>query len=248
MRTSMRNRVLGVLCLSLLLLSTVSASGAAGRWQETEDEERRVKRISIGRSPCVFISSSRQRGTLGVHLMDLTPELRTHFGAPADAGVIVSKVLKDSPAAKAGIEVGDILTAIDGEEVSTSREVARTIRRKSEGDVVEVELRRNRSSKKVNATIEERQRSEINLAEVVMEDCDEFDFDVDVQLDEESIREAVEDATRHFRSPEWRSHWRWLERFDDESLQEKLKELEERLKELEKELEEKEWGEKDSLN
>lgn len=203
----------------------------------SQEAEEAKAHIAVGKSPCFFFSTGHKRGTLGVHLTDLTPELRAHFGSPADAGVMVSKVVKESPAAEAGIEVGDIITAVDDEEISSSRELSRTIRKKKQSDVVEVSLVRDRQLMTLSATIQESNRSEIDLGGMSWEDCDELEMDF--TIDEEAIRDAVEDATRQFRSPEWRSRWRWLERFDEVELQEKMKELEERLQELEKELKEK---------
>jgi hypothetical protein len=222
-------------------------------WQEAEREEQeveRVRRISVGRNPCVVVATTHRRGSLGVHLTDLTPELRDHFGAPADAGVMVSKVVEDSPASKAGIRVGDILTAVDGEEVSSAREVAQTVRRKSAGDEVAIELRRDGTITKLNATIEARERSEIDLGRFFNAgiDCDEMDFTMDLHIDEEAIREAVEKAKEHFESQEWKSHWKWLERWDEDELEEKMEELEDRLKELEKELEKKQSNLQEELN
>ena len=43
----------------------------------------------------------------------MTQELRAHYGAPKDAGVLVAGVESESPAAKAGIQVGDIVTRAD---------------------------------------------------------------------------------------------------------------------------------------
>ena len=221
----------------------VGSSVSAGhfRWQEANEEERHVKRVSIGESPCLFVATSHNRGSLGVQLMDLTPELRAHFGAPADAGVMVAKVAEKSPAFKAGIRVGDILTAIDGEELSSIREVARNVRRRDDGDEVAIELRRDGKLTKLKATIEASKRSEIDLGGILTAgiDCDEMDFTMDLHIDEEAIHEAVEKAREHFESPEWRSQWRWLERLDEDSLEKKMEELEQRLKELEEELEKK---------
>src|SRR5215475_13923485 len=64
-----------------------------------------------------------RRGYLGTALMDLTPELRTHFGVPEEAGVMVSRVESGSPAEKAGLKVGDILTRVDGAAVKSSWDV-----------------------------------------------------------------------------------------------------------------------------
>jgi len=172
---------------------------------------------------------------LGISLMDLTPELRDHYGAPADAGVMVAKVEEDGPAAKAGVRVGDILTGVDGEEVSTSSEVARLIRSKEEGDVVELEIYRDGALQVLNAAIVEAERSEVDLGGYFAEPCEDLEFDIDVDM--EAIQDAVEEATRHFRSPEWRERWRWIDELDEEEMEDKLKQMEKRLEELEKQLE-----------
>ena len=75
-------------------------------------------------------------GYIGIRPLEMTPELRTHFGAPKESGVFVGTVEKDSPAAKAGLQVGDIVTSADGEKVDRKRDLVRTIRRKKEGDTV----------------------------------------------------------------------------------------------------------------
>ena len=62
-----------------------------------------------------------RRGFIGVTLLEITPELRAHFGAPKDAGVLVSDVRADTPASKAGVEVGDVITSVDGKRVESSR-------------------------------------------------------------------------------------------------------------------------------
>ncbi|HEY0513278.1 MAG TPA: PDZ domain-containing protein, partial [Thermoanaerobaculia bacterium] len=64
-----------------------------------------------------------RRGYLGIGLTELTPELRTHFGVPEEAGVMVSKVEPGSPAEKAGIKVGDILTRVDGNAIKSSWDI-----------------------------------------------------------------------------------------------------------------------------
>jgi hypothetical protein len=94
-------------------------------------------------------------GYLGVRSIEMTPELRQHFGAPRDVGVLVGTVEPESPAAKAGIQVGDILTAVDGEEVGSTRALSRSVRRHKDGDTVKVDLLRDRSKKTLAVTIKE---------------------------------------------------------------------------------------------
>ena len=49
------------------------------------------------------------RDALGLEVVDIPPDLRTHYGAPADAGALVIQLEPDGPAAKAGVRVGDVL-------------------------------------------------------------------------------------------------------------------------------------------
>lgn len=95
---------------------------------------------------------------LGVELSDLTPELRTHFGVPEDAGVMVGKLVDGSPAFRAGLEVGDIVTAVDGEPVASPSALARAIRGHEDGETVVLEVWRDGQMQKISATLEERER------------------------------------------------------------------------------------------
>ncbi len=82
------------------------------------------------------VASSGAR--LGVQIMDLSEELRTHFGAPLDQGVLVARVEKDSPAEKAGILVGDVIVEVDSEPVAESMDVIGALAGHKAGDEVPV--------------------------------------------------------------------------------------------------------------
>lgn len=96
-------------------------------------------------------------GFLGVQMTELTPELRTHFGVPEDAGVMVSKVIDDSPASRAGVEVGDVVSAVDGEAVGSGSALARAIGGLGDGDAVNLEIWRGGQVQTLTATVEERE-------------------------------------------------------------------------------------------
>ena len=96
------------------------------------------------------------RGFLGVELRELTPELQTHFGAPEGSGVLVASVSDDSPAAAAGIRVGDVVTAVDGLAVESTRDLSREIRQRP-GATVAIELYRDQKPRQLTATLGERQ-------------------------------------------------------------------------------------------
>ena len=66
------------------------------------------------------------RGRLGVTIQSLTPELEEYFGAK-NGGVLVSSVTQDSPAAKAGLKAGDVITSINGRSVTGSGDLMREL-------------------------------------------------------------------------------------------------------------------------
>lgn len=59
-------------------------------------------------------------GWLGVQIQDVTRELAESFGMKKPQGALVSKVLPDSPAEKAGLQIGDIITEFNGQQIETS--------------------------------------------------------------------------------------------------------------------------------
>jgi serine protease Do len=63
------------------------------------------------------------RGWLGVLIQDVTRELAESFGMAKPQGALVAKVLSDSPASKAGFEVGDIVLFFDGRQVERSSDL-----------------------------------------------------------------------------------------------------------------------------
>jgi membrane-associated protease RseP (regulator of RpoE activity) len=107
-----------------------------------------------------------RRGYLGVRLLEMTPELRAHFGAPKDAGVMVAGVEKDSPAAKAGVQVGDIVTRADGERIESGSDLSRAVRRRRSGDSVKLEVSRDRAAKFLNVKVEERRVPEMDMGDL----------------------------------------------------------------------------------
>jgi len=65
------------------------------------------------------------RGFLGINMQDLSPELATLFGVPADTkGVIISHVAENSPAAAVGLKPGDVITQFDGKPVQSATALA----------------------------------------------------------------------------------------------------------------------------
>lgn len=103
-------------------------------------------------------------GYLGVGLTDITPELRDHFGVRGENGVLVSKVDDGSPADKAGIKVGDIITSLDGQDVKTSWDVRSFVRKTEDGQRVAIEVSRDGRVQGLNATVILKERPEMDMA------------------------------------------------------------------------------------
>lgn len=92
------------------------------------------------------------RGIAGIMMQTLTPELADALGEPNAKGALISQVASSSPAAKAGLQVGDIIEKIDGSEVTTAGQVKNTIGLVRAGSKVKIELLRN--NKNITTTLE----------------------------------------------------------------------------------------------
>ena len=97
------------------------------------------------------------RGRLGVRLQPLTEQLAEYFGAKD--GVLVSSVDADSPAAKAGLKAGDVITSVNGRAVESARDVTQEFREAEEGKDVEIGVVRDRKSLTLKAQVPERRRT-----------------------------------------------------------------------------------------
>jgi hypothetical protein len=102
----------------------------------------------------VFIRPGR--GRLGIGIQDLTPQLAEYFGTKD--GVLVSSVTADSPAAKAGLRAGDVITAIDDTTVTSPDELIKAVGAVKDGGAVKVGYVRDRKPGSATATLEPRER------------------------------------------------------------------------------------------
>jgi serine protease Do len=94
------------------------------------------------------------RARLGVQIESLPPQLAEYFGVK-DGGVLVSGVTKDSPAEKAGLKAGDVITSIDGDRVRDYGDLIGELRSKT-GDVT-IGIVRDKKESTLKSTIEQTQ-------------------------------------------------------------------------------------------
>ena len=96
---------------------------------------------------------------LGVNTTDVageSPAVRAEFGITVDEGAFVQSLVPDSAAADAGLEPGDVIVSVNGEETPDSASVGAIIRRLAPGDEVTMEVVRDGEPVEVTATLGQR--------------------------------------------------------------------------------------------
>ncbi len=94
-----------------------------------------------------------ERGWLGVNIQALTDDIAESLGLDSAEGVLVSNVRADGPAAKAGLQVGDVILNVNGEKIETLRELPRVIAEMEPGSDAEISVWRNGASEAVDVEI-----------------------------------------------------------------------------------------------
>ncbi len=95
------------------------------------------------------------RGRIGVTIQEVNQSLAESFGLKKTAGALVSSVEKDSPAAKAGIEPGDVILKVDGREVQGSMDVSGYVADLKPGATARIEVWRKGAPREVTVTVGE---------------------------------------------------------------------------------------------
>jgi hypothetical protein len=228
-------------CVHTLVLAGLLVAGSAWAGDSTAPTPKprevvRQKIVIVDKDGKEHVYDSEgapvRRGYLGIGLVDLTPELRTHFGAPDDAGVMVSSVEDGSPADKAGIKVGDIITSLDGKDVESSWDIRSQVRELKEGEQAALQVWRDGKAQNLSATIALRERPELDMGPILMRGDGEH-APMAIQIDRERLPRGGEGMRTPMPPMGGPRSAREAE------LEKRLKDLEKRLAELEKMLEKK---------
>ena len=107
--------------------------------------------VTGGDEPWVFSMGGANR-RIGVSTQSLSKQLADYFGVK-DGGVLITSVSDNSPAAKAGLKAGDVITAIDGEKVTSPGDITRVLGKKETGDV-SLTVVRDKNTRTVTVTPE----------------------------------------------------------------------------------------------
>jgi C-terminal processing protease CtpA/Prc len=98
-----------------------------------------------------------ERPRIGIYYEDLTEQLGRFFGVPDGKGVLVTSVVEDSPAAKAGLAAGDVIVAIGDRKIVDSGDLLDALRDQPDGEVVTVQAYRKGKAQDFKITLEERE-------------------------------------------------------------------------------------------
>jgi len=94
---------------------------------------------------------------MGVSVVPLSDQLAAYFGVKE--GVLVSEVASGTPASTAGIQAGDVITAVNGRNVLSSGDLVREVRQAEPGSTIDVRLTRNRKELAVKVTMPQRRQA-----------------------------------------------------------------------------------------
>ncbi len=132
------------------------------------------------------------RGYLGIYLQDITEDLKEGMGLSTLSGVLVSEVMNNTPASRAGLKNGDVILEIDGKKVEDVQSFRITIASLPVGKTISLKVFRDGKEKNVqvtvgevpaeqNASVEEEKGSSLGLTVVNVNDqrADRYELDVD---------------------------------------------------------------------
>ncbi|UCF66847.1 MAG: PDZ domain-containing protein [Acidobacteriota bacterium] len=258
--TSRGRKLAHCLCSVVIAASLSAVPAAAGEKDKSPDEEAR---IIVLKSPAAALQAAddvssgvffigedgeiepgalgghwiglrAERGFLGVEILSLTPELLEHYGVDSAFGALVARVSPDTPAERAGLRVGDILTGADSEPFRSAEHLSASIAETEQGQRVEVDLWRDGRPQTISVTMASRPRAHFDFSRIVAGDLDpnRFLFKMDPEVlirAQQRLEQTLEDPALEKRLELWAE--------SQGGLEQRLREMEEKLRELQRKLE-----------
>ncbi|MFN4257958.1 MAG: PDZ domain-containing protein [Gemmataceae bacterium] len=123
------------------------------------DGQEHACKVTLGIRPVVQLppmpSFPRTRDTafLGVHIDELTPEMKDRLKVDVDHGAVVMDVIPDSPAAEAGLKVDDVITLVNDRKIDGPRELRAAVREMGVGKEVTLRVNRGANSMDIQVTL-----------------------------------------------------------------------------------------------
>ncbi len=127
---------------------------------------------------------------IGVHIQDIDQDLADYFKVDENAGVLITEVVDESPAAKAGLKSGDVITKIGDEELHNIKDLHSALREYDDGDEVVLKIVRKGKQKDFTVKLEARERSKVKIIKKKImddkdiEDLEDIEIDIDIDIDD----------------------------------------------------------------
>ncbi|HDR91174.1 MAG TPA: Do family serine endopeptidase, partial [candidate division Zixibacteria bacterium] len=118
------------------------------------------------------------RGYIGVGIQDITPDLAIAFDLDEPSGVLVTRVMPDSPGDKAGLLSGDILLTLDGEILGNGSELRNRVAEKQPGSKISLRILRDGKERNIEVVL-----TELPGAEKLVEELEETEPQADIGLE-----------------------------------------------------------------
>lgn len=103
-----------------------------------------------------------RRGRIGVMVQDLTPDLARAFDIKETQGAVIAKIVKDSPAAKAGLKAGDVVIKVNGQPINSAAELRNTVGLMQVGESATFEVVRDGKPRTVKIVIAQPVQSKLD--------------------------------------------------------------------------------------
>lgn len=168
-----------------------------------------------------FLHAKEKKGWLGVYAKDISEEFKIALGI--DHGVIVSHVVENSPAEKAGIEKGDIIFSINGEKITDVEDLTYIVKKNPDKEV-KIEIIKRGKKKVLKVKLGEREEGVVKKYKIVVKGP-EGEKEMEIPWFEWKVPEEIEKEVIKVVPPY---------REEIEKLKEEIKELREKLREMEK--------------
>jgi len=240
---------IGSVAAWLLVGAVAGASAQTVEWVADDDAGSWSYRIyQSSEDGPETIHLGPERGVLGSHVIELSAGLRHLYGVDVGVGVMISRIVEDSPAAAAGLRVGDVIVAIEGAPVRNELDLKQLLADCEDGASVRLSLQRDGERVEASVIVSREEARLIELREFFRRGNDGRVLLVPpvrewqrlperpgVQWRGEPLDEALESALRALEDPELRRRIEAeLER--REMLEQRLEKMEHRLRELERQL------------
>lgn len=135
-----------------------------------------------------------RRGSLGVSVQEVTKDLAKSYRLDSPSGAIITRVVKDSPAAKAGLKIGDLILEIGGEPVENQRVLYRMVAEAEIDKPVDITIIRKRKRRTLAVTIERLEekvtKAEREKREKEAESADRVAMGIAVEALSEEVRRS----------------------------------------------------------